>query len=246
MRRHKRSITFSFIIPDSAFKFRTQMLREHIFPETDAAPHTHTSSSSVDGSKVWPCEVSQGSHANSDMLTFPGNGSDKLKIEINFLKGLNLIKTTKPEQDLGFSPLQDSPTMVMLQFKVIMRNPNKSKFSMVAESHRPGLLEAQEACVLQECLKKNQCFFFFFSTSDFKVSTKLWKERCAPTPGRSGLLSPHWDVLPRLGGQLSCLHTEMLGPMLLANETLLTTVGPRSRSRPSVWLFLPSQDIPVL
>lgn len=44
MRRHKRSITFSFIIPDSAFKFRTQMLREHIFPETDAAPppaHTH-------------------------------------------------------------------------------------------------------------------------------------------------------------------------------------------------------------
>lgn len=75
------------------------------------------------------------------MLTFPGSGPDKLKIEINFLKGLNLIKTTKPEQDLGFPP-QDSPTMVMLQFKVIMRNPNKSKFSMVAESHRPGLLKA--------------------------------------------------------------------------------------------------------
>lgn len=66
--------------------------------------HTHTSSSSVDGSKVRPCEVSQGSHANSDMLTFPGSGSDKVKIEINFLKGFNLIKTTKPEQDLGFFP----------------------------------------------------------------------------------------------------------------------------------------------
>lgn len=33
---------------------------------------------------------------------------------------------------------------------------------MVAESHRPGLLEAQEACVLQECLNKNQCFIFFY------------------------------------------------------------------------------------
>lgn len=75
------------------------MVREHVFPETDAAPPP-----SVDGSKVWPCEVSQGSHANSDMLTFPGSGPDKLKIEINFLKGLDLIKTKNPEQDLGFFP----------------------------------------------------------------------------------------------------------------------------------------------
>lgn len=40
MRKDNRSITFSFIIPDSAFKFRTQKLREQIFPETDADP-TH-------------------------------------------------------------------------------------------------------------------------------------------------------------------------------------------------------------
>lgn len=110
--------------------------------------------------------------------------------------------------------------MVMLQFKVIMRNPNKSKFSMVAER---GL------CIPR--MFKEKSMVLFFSTSDFQMSTKLWKERCAPRPGRSGLLS---------------LHTEMLGPKLLANETLLTTVGPRSRSRLSVWLFLPSQDIPVL
>lgn len=31
--------------------------------------------------------------------------------------------------------------MVTLQFKVIMRNSNKFKFSILEESHRPGLPE---------------------------------------------------------------------------------------------------------
>lgn len=39
--------------------------------------------------------------------------------------------------------------MVTLQFKVMKRNPNKFKFSMLEESHRSGLLEGAEACVLQ-------------------------------------------------------------------------------------------------
>lgn len=109
--------------------------------------------------------------------------------------------------------------MVMLQFKVIMRNPNKSKFSMVAER---GL------CIPRMFKEKSMVLFFLHQTF-----------RWAPSCGKK-------DVLPGLGGQVSCLHTEMLGLKLLANETLLTTVGPRSRSRLSVWLFLPSQDIPVL
>lgn len=70
-----------------------------------------------------------------------GNGPDTLNWD-KLLKRTQFEYGNKTRTRFGVSPPpQDSPTMVMLQFKVIMRNPNKSKFSMLAESHRPGLLE---------------------------------------------------------------------------------------------------------
>ena len=63
-----------------------------------------------------------------------------------------MIKTQNQNKIQGIFPLQDSPTMVMLQFKVIMRNPNKSKFSMIAER---GL------CIPRMFKEKSMVLFFY-------------------------------------------------------------------------------------
>lgn len=64
--------------------------------------------------------------------------------------------------------------MVMLQFKVIMRNPNKSKFSMVAER---GL------CIPRMFKEKSMVLFFYIRLSDGhqaverKICSQAWAVR---------------------------------------------------------------------